>query len=106
MANPSDPNRGAQEGPPTDFAQTTPAQVHTSEYSFVLQCVMENQRALGALDNAAKSLDGQVKELRTSVDAIKRYIWIAIGIVIGGGAVFGFVLDRGIDKVLDALKVT
>ena len=106
MADPYGPQRGAQEGPPTDFAQTTPAQVHTSEYSFLLQCVMDNQKVLGALENAAKSLDGEVQELRTSVNSIKRNIWIAIGIFIGSGAVFGFFLDRGIDKIIDALKIT
>ena len=104
MADPSDPNRETVEGPPTDFAQITPAQAHTSEYSFVLQCVMENQRVLGSLDSSVKALDGEVKEQRRSIDSIKRSIWIAIGIFIGGGAVFGFFLDRGLEKIFDALK--
>ena len=104
MAKSLGPKPESVETPPTDFAQTTPAQVYPSEYSFVLQCVMENQRALGALDSTVKSIDSEVKEQRKSIDSIKRYIWLAIGIFIGGGAVSGFFLDRGLDKIVDALK--
>ena len=73
------------------------------EHSWVVQQLHQLIGDFGALKEAVETLKGSVKDQGIAINAVKRTIYIATGIVIGAGAVLTFLLDRGIDRLIGIL---
>ena len=103
MAEPIDPGRSSGETP-KELPETTPPQYSGADYSFVLQATFEIQKAIGGLTQAVSGLQAEVNEQRKTLRWIRWIIAFTAGAIVVGGAIIGFIIDRGYDKFISAIK--
>ncbi len=71
---------------PSKLPQTTPQDYITSEHSFILQSVMEMQKALGQLTQAVTTLTEESKKSSTRLSEVSHKIYAAeVTIKVVGG---------------------
>jgi hypothetical protein len=85
------------------FPETTPTalrQYPGSDYSFTLQAVMHLQEAVGQLREAVGTLKEQSKQHGEKLDKISHTIYAASAVLVVLGSIVGFLLNKGIDLLI------
>jgi hypothetical protein len=93
---------------PDVFPTTTPLTFQSggsTDYSFVLPTLMEIQRGIGKLDEAVNTLKSKADEQGKKLEGIDRKIYAAIAILAVCGAVLGFLINKGVDLLIQLKAV-
>ena len=105
MAEPWDPKQRRPSGEtPKELPETTPPQYPGADYSFFLQATFEIQKAIGGLTQAVSGLQTEVNEQRKTLRWIRWIIAFTAGGIVVGGAIISFIIERGYDKLISAIK--
>ena len=98
------PREGSGRGiTPERFAATTPSVYPGNEQGFPLLAFMELQRAVGKLDEAVGTLKEQGKQNSDKLDKINVRISAATAVIVVLGAILGFLLNKGVDLLIQVL---
>jgi hypothetical protein len=93
--------RGGSTGDqPPRFPETTPQTYPGSEFSFTLQTVIEIQKSVGQLQEAVGTLKVQSQRHDEKLDKINLRIYGATAVLIVLGAILGFLLNKGVDLLI------
>jgi hypothetical protein len=71
-----------------------------SDYSFTLQAVLELQNTVGQLKEAVGTLKEQGKHHSDKLDKISLRIYAASAVLIVLGTIIGFLLNKGVDLLI------
>jgi len=97
---PRQSERGAAGDQLPKFPETTPPQYRGSDYSFTLQAVLELQKSVGQLQEAVGTLKEQGKQHAENLDKISLRIYAATAVLIVLGTIIGFLLNKGVDLLI------
>jgi hypothetical protein len=90
-----------RETTPKRFAETTPPTLYpSSEQGFPLLALMELQRSVGKLDEAVGTLKEQGKQQNDRLDKISKTIYAATAVLIVLGTILGFMVNKGVDLLI------
>ena len=89
---PSPPQRGTPE-------ETWPLK----EHSWTLQELHHLTNNMGALQEAVNTLKDTVKDQGKTLNWISRTIWFTAGGIVIAGALIGYIIDKGFDRLLEVL---
>lgn len=90
-------------GSPSESA--TPYQQHPADQSFVLQCLIDLQKTVGALTKAVEKLESSVGEQSGKIDKIRYTLAGAGGAVTVILIIGAFALDKIWDRLISALQM-
>ena len=78
----------------------------TTDHSFLLQAILENQRTLGAVETAVDNLQSTVGEHSKKIDRISHIVYAAAAVLIVISGIATFVLDKIWDQLVALLRVS
>jgi hypothetical protein len=82
---------GAEQVSPPRYPETTPPpRLPSSDYTYVLEIVMNMQNTMGKLTEAVENLKEGQKEQRTKLEQIGKQIYAAIVVIVLVGSILGF----------------
>lgn len=81
---------GAEQVSPPRYPETTPPNLPSGDYSYVLEIVMNMQNTMGKLTEAVDNLKENQKEQRVKLETIGKQIYAAIAILVLIGGILGF----------------
>lgn len=85
---------------PPRFPETTPPHYPGSDYSFTLQAVLELQKSVGQLQEAVGTLKEQGKQHAEKLDKLNLRIYAATAVLVVLGTILGFLLNKGVDLLI------
>ena len=78
----------------------------TTDHSFLLQAMMENQRTLGEVKNAVDNLQSTVGEHGRKIERISHIVYAAGAVLIVISGIATFVIDKIWDHLVALLRVS
>lgn len=100
MPSRDNPKESGRETTPQRFPETTPQVYPGSDYSFTLQAVLELQKSVGQLQEAVGTLKEQAKQHGDKLEKIAQRIYAATAVLIVLGTIIGFLLNKGVDLLI------
>jgi hypothetical protein len=88
--------------PPT-FPDTIPAEA-AGQHSFLLAAMFELRGSFGKVEKAVESLEKTVGDQAKSLDAIKKTLWVAAGVLTVATFLIVLIVEHNYDRIVGLLR--
>lgn len=74
-------------------------------HSFILQAIMENQKALGRLEKTLEAMQSDIKGIQDSIHSHSRAIWLSTGVLLCISVLGGFFVNAVWDRAVAVMSI-